>query len=290
MPPYILSMEVFMTIKQLKQHLPSIKDVIGLKETDLPKEKEKVLIQAFIRRSYSQEHPEWQHNQILEFIGDSVLDAYIVRLFCSPTFNNYDSFNTSGQFSSTKTEGELTKLKEQYVKSESLAKHIDNLKLAQYLILGRADEKNQVQNKQASKEDLFEAIIGAVALACNFNNDIIDSVCSTMLELGKSSQKKQSTEQRILEMRKLVGDEKTITSKNAVSKLLLLNQKKFISVPKYSYNNKIEYDENNNPLWKCSCKIEGYKYDYYCSGKSKKEARQRISIYILKFILGYEKN
>ena len=50
-------MEVFMTIKQLKQHLPSIKDVIGLKETDLPKEKEKVLIQAFIRRSYSQEHP-----------------------------------------------------------------------------------------------------------------------------------------------------------------------------------------------------------------------------------------
>lgn len=282
-------MEVFMTIKQLKQHLPSIKDVIGLKETDLPKEKEKVLIQAFIRRSYSQEHPEWQHNQILEFIGDSVLDAYIVRLFCSPTFNNYGSFNTSGQFTSTKTEGELTKLKEQYVKSESLAKHIDNLKLAQYLILGGADEKNQVQNKQASKEDLFEAIIGAVALACNFNNDIIDSVCSTMLELGKSSQKQQSAEQRILEMRKLVGNINNLTLGNSINKLLELNQKKYISAPVYSNPKKpLDYDDEGNPIWEIFCKVTEYDIYWTCKRGSKKEAKQAAAFCLLKYtILDY---
>ena len=90
-------------------------------------------------------------------------------------------------------------------------------------------------------------------------------------------------------MRKLVGAENTITSENAVSKLLQLWQKKYIAAPQYSYNTNILYDENHNPLWKCSCKIEGYKYDYYCSGNSKKEAKQYISIHILKYILGYEK-
>ena len=44
-----------MTIKQLKQKLPTIKEIIGWKE--FPEEKDKLLIQAFIRRSYSQEHP-----------------------------------------------------------------------------------------------------------------------------------------------------------------------------------------------------------------------------------------
>ena len=114
-----------MTIKQLKQKLPTIKEIIGWKE--FPEEKDKLLIQAFIRRSYSQEHPEWQHNQVLEFIGDSVLDSYFVRLLCSPEFKNYGSYNNSAQFVSTKNEGELTKIKAQYVNGEALAKHIDNL-------------------------------------------------------------------------------------------------------------------------------------------------------------------
>lgn len=276
-----------MTIKQLKQKLPTIKEIIGWKE--FPKEKDKLLIQAFIRRSYSQEHPEWQHNQVLEFIGDSVLDSYFVRLLCSPEFKNYGSYNNSAQFVSTKNEGELTKIKAQYVNGEALAKHIDNLNFAQYLILGGADEKNKVQNKQATKEDLFEAIIGAVALACNFDNNIIKSVCGEMLELGKSQKKQQDTDQRIKEMRNLIGAESTITAENAVSKLLQLCQKKYISAPQYSYNDKPEYDNNNNPLWKCSCKIAGIKYDYYCSGNSKKEAKQYISVHILKYILGYEK-
>lgn len=278
-----------MTIKQLKQDLSSIKKEIGY--PDFPKEKDKLLIQSFIRRSYSQEHPEWQHNQVLEFIGDSVLDSYFVRLLCSPEFNNYGSFNDSNQFVSTKDEGELTKMKSEYVNGQVLAKHIDNLKLGQYLILGGADEKNNVRNKQATKEDLFEAIVGAVALACGFDKNIIHKVCGTMLELNSSNnnQQKQQQNQMFAEMRKLVGTEKSIKEENAVSKLISLSQNKYIAVPKYYYNEKQEYDNDGNPVWKCSCKIEGYKYDYYCSGSTKKEAKQYISVHILKYILGYEK-
>ena len=283
----LCQMEVYMTIKQLKTQLPNIKKLIGC--TDFPKEKDKLLIQSFIRRSYSQEHPEWQHNQVLEFIGDSVLDSYFVRLLCSPEFKNYGSFNNSAQFISTKDEGELTKIKSEYVNGASLAKHIDNLKLAQYLILGGADENNNVRNKQATKEDLFEAIVGAVALAYDFDKNIIKNVCGKMLELNTSGKNEQKQNQRLTEMRKLVGNEKSINEENSVGKLLLLSQNKYIPTPVYSYNSKPEYYDNGNPMWKCWCKIENYKYDYYCHSTSKKEAKQWISFHILKYILGYEK-
>ena len=277
-----------MTIQQLKQQLPNIKKLIGC--ANFPKEKDKLLIQSFIRRSYSQEHPEWQHNQVLEFIGDSVLDSYFVRLLCSPEFKNYGSFNNSAQFISTKDEGELTKIKAEYVNGKALAKHIDKLKLAQYLILGGADEKNNVRTKQATKEDLFEAIVGAVALAYDFDNSIIQKVCGTMLELSTSSKNEQKQNQRISEMRKLVGDINNLTLENAKSKLLMLNQYRYISAPQYSNpENPVEYDGDGKPIWKISCKVEEYEEYWWSKRTSKKEAMQSAAFCLLKYtILGYK--
>lgn len=277
-----------MTIKQLKQKLPTIKEIIGWKE--FPKEKDKLLIQAFIRRSYSQKHPEWQHNQVLEFIGDSVLDSYFVRLLCSPEFKNYGSYNNSAQFVSTKNEGELTKIKAQYVNGEALAKHIDNLNFAQYLILGGADEKNKVQNKQAAKEDLFEAIIGAVALSCDFDKNIIKNVCGTMLELNNATKKQQNENQKILEMRNIVGNINNLNLENSRNKLLSLNQNKYISVPEYSEPKQpIEYDSKGRPVWEVFCKVPEYETYWTCKRNSKKEAKQAAAFCLLKYtILGYE--
>ena len=127
-----------MTIKQLKSNLTSIKKIIGW--ANYPAEKNELLIQAFIRRSYSQEHPEWHHNQVLEFIGDSVLDSFFVRKMCYPKSQQFGSFTKKFQFSSSKNEGELTEIKAKYVNGNELSKHIEHLKLAQYLILGGADE------------------------------------------------------------------------------------------------------------------------------------------------------
>lgn len=89
-----------MTIQQLQQNLNFIKKIIGFE--NFPDNKENLLIQAFVRRSYSQEHPEWNHNQVLEFIGDSVLDAYFVRKMCLPQNNVFGSFTKKYQFVSTK--------------------------------------------------------------------------------------------------------------------------------------------------------------------------------------------
>ena len=51
-----------------------------------------LLQQAFIRRSFTQENTEWQNNEILEFIGDSELDSFIVSKLCSE-FSNVSSTN-----------------------------------------------------------------------------------------------------------------------------------------------------------------------------------------------------
>lgn len=275
-----------MTIQQLQQNLNFIKKTIGFE--DFPDNKENLLVQAFVRRSYSQEHPEWHHNQVLEFIGDSVLDTYFVRKMCFPQNNVFGSFTKKYQFVSTKTEGELTKIKADYVNGTELARHIDNLNLARFLILGKADENNNVRNKQAVKEDLFESIIGAVALASNFQNEIIDKVCERMLEL-KPQEQSASKKQKVAEMRRLIGSPDAITLDNAINKLLLLAQKKYITVPLYSNPQKpVDFDENGYPIWEISCKVQ--EYQQYCSKRSsKKEAKQAAAYHLLCYtILEYK--
>lgn len=276
-----------MTIQQLQQNLNSIKEVIGFE--DFPGDKENLLIQAFIRRSYSQEHPEWQHNQILEFIGDSALDSYLVRKMCLPKNNIFGSFTNKYQFISKKSEGELTKIKANYVNGVELARHIDNLNLAQFLILGKADEKNNVRSKQAVKEDLFESILGAIALATNFQNEIIDRVCDKMLELSPQKEK-TSEKHKIEEMRKLVGPPNTITLENVINKLLLLAHKKYISVPIYSNPQKpSEFDNNGHPIWEISCQVQEYQTIWSAKRTSKKEAKQVAAYHLLIYtILEYK--
>ena len=137
-----------------------------------------LLLQAFIRRSYSQENPQWQNNEILEFIGDSELDSFVVRKLCTElaSFGNADH-----QFYCKKNEGDLTKLKTQYVEKESLAHCIELLEFNKYLIMGKGDIHNNAQESLSVKEDLFEAIVGAVAVDSNFDRGSIDTVCTTLL-------------------------------------------------------------------------------------------------------------
>ena len=270
-----------MTIKQLKSNLNSIKDSIGWK--NFPEEKNELLVQAFVRRSYSQEHPEWQNNQVLEFIGDSVLDYFLVRKMCNPVYKQFGSFTKNFQFVSSKNEGDLTEIKKKYVNGNELSRHIDNLKFTQFLILGGADENNNVRNKKAAKEDLFESIVGAVALACNFQNEVIDKVCSTMLEWNGTSTRNNKSDKKVSEMRKLVGK---VDFDNAVQSLTILNQNKYIPTPKYDYKGG---NKDGSPKWFCTCSVDGYGGRINSSAQSKKKvARQIAALGILNIILGYK--
>ena len=143
---------------------------------------ESLLLQAFTRKSYSQEHPGVENNEVLEFYGDEVLDFFITK-------SMYKQFSKmeNGNLISVKTEGELTKLKSAYVNKATLALCINNLGLHKFLRMGNSDIKNEAQNSSSVKEDLFEAILGAVAIDCNWDFAELEKVCETMLQTKTSN-------------------------------------------------------------------------------------------------------
>ena len=75
--------------------------------------------------------------------------------------NNYNGAN---EFSCECSEGELTKLKSRMVEKKKLSRRMDEMGFAKHLVMGNSDIKNNVLNEMSVKEDLFEAIVGAVAL------------------------------------------------------------------------------------------------------------------------------
>ncbi len=161
-----------------------IQDRIGYKF----KNKE-LLIQAFTRRSYSMEKGG-QDNEVLEFIGDKALDLVVVKLL-SEEFGHYsrkepnpDFFGRledAGTYISELNEGELTEKKKNLVQKSTLADAIDLLGIADYLIMGNGDIERDMQESTSVKEDLFEAILGAIALDSNWDLKKLQDSMEVML-------------------------------------------------------------------------------------------------------------
>lgn len=133
-----------------------------------------LLLQAFTRSSYASENGG-EDNEILEFIGDKALDLAVVNLLVS----RYGEMRE--QFSCSVDEGELTKIKSRMVQKSTLARRMDKTGFSEFLIMGKGDIKNNVAVEPSVKEDLFEAIIGAVALDCHWDFAKICSVVEAML-------------------------------------------------------------------------------------------------------------
>ena len=146
-----------------------------------------LLLQAFTRRSYSEENGG-SDNEILEFIGDRALDLAVTKLlmkkygyFLSETqdYNRHDDYD---EYYSKLDEGELTELKKRLVQKRTLAGRMDRLGWSENLIVGKGDKNTNVSKKDSVKEDLFEAIIGAVTVDSDWNLEKIENVVDLMLE------------------------------------------------------------------------------------------------------------
>ena len=75
-----------------------------------------LLQQAFVRKSFAEENPEWQDNEVLEFYGDSALNTYLTNVL----FENFKGFEDD-QFVSKKDQGELTRLRSRNSDKECLS-------------------------------------------------------------------------------------------------------------------------------------------------------------------------
>ena len=163
------------------QDLEHIQQIIGyrFKNWDL-------LQQAFVRRSYSEENGG-ENNEVLEFIGDKVLDLIAVKLltqtygFMLSKCDDFDESEEFDEFTCDKNEAELTDIKRRLVQRKHLAQQIDRLQLSDFLIVGNGDLS---QNESSVKEDLFEAIIGAAAIDSNWNMDELQNLVENMLDFS----------------------------------------------------------------------------------------------------------
>ncbi len=146
-----------------------------------------LLQQAFVRRSYSHEKGG-ENNEVLEFIGDKVLDFIVVKLlsdrfgYTKDELDDYDSERDWNEYACDYSENKLTEIKKQLVQKQNLAIRIDELGLAEYLIMGKSDQKQHADKQPSVKEDLFEAILGAVAIDSGWNLVKLQDTVELMLK------------------------------------------------------------------------------------------------------------
>lgn len=155
-----------------------------------------LLQQAFVRRSYSRENGG-EDNEVLEFIGDKVLDFIVVKILTEKygyflsECDDFDASEDLDEFVSEYHESRLTEIKKKLVQKKTLAHRIDMLGLAEYLIMGKGDINNHVYEEDSVKEDLFEAILGAVALDSNWDifeiQDVVDIMLAPSSEFTKDT-------------------------------------------------------------------------------------------------------
>ena len=144
-----------------------------------------LLAQAFKRKSFAMENGG-EDNEVLEFIGDKVLDLVVVK-FLSDTYGSFASDDEEytaddyDEYFNEYDEGELTAMKSHLVQKRMLSHRIDLLRFAGFIQMGKGDYEQHVEEKDSVKEDLFEAIIGAVALDSEWNLSVLEHVVNNML-------------------------------------------------------------------------------------------------------------
>ena len=114
--------------------------------------------QALTHSSYANEH-RLDHslcNERLEFLGDAVLEIVTSDFL----YHKYD----------TLPEGDLTKIRASIVCEPTLAYCAGDIKLGEYLLLGKGEEATGGRSRNSVVSDAMEALIGAIYLDGGFTN------------------------------------------------------------------------------------------------------------------------
>jgi ribonuclease-3 len=115
-----------------------------------------------------------EHNQRLEFLGDSVLGLVLSQKL-------FEKFPDAD-------EGVLTKSRAKLVNASSLAEHARQLNLGAHLILSRGEETSGGRERASALADTFESLLGAIFLdggfdaACEFILREFENDLSTLAE------------------------------------------------------------------------------------------------------------
>ena len=157
--------------------LPTIEKSIGYTFKD-----KSLITQAFTRSSFCNEagvNNTYQSNEVLEFIGDSVLSTAIVTKLMSELGERY-----SHGLKTNLNEGDFSNIKSNLSNKKNLSESMKALGLQKHLIMGKGDATLNIEAEPSVMEDLFESIIGAVYIDCGMNISTVMGVVAKMLDIS----------------------------------------------------------------------------------------------------------
>lgn len=260
-------------MSNLKNNLDEVQKKIDywFNNTDL-------LLQAFTRSSYSAQYGS-ENNEVLEFIGDKVLDFYVVKIiadyfgFMKSQSDYYDKDEDNNEFCivAHKNESDFTELKKVIVSNKTLAKRIDKLGFAKYMYLGDSDIENNVITQEKVKADLFEAILGAIAIDSNWNPDDLQKSVKFMLQIDDFFDDVDTDEER----------PEKFKEENAINTLKELAEHGRCSVPEYFISDEQKFGNDGKLWWTCTCTIRSWNIQQTAYATSKKLAKKYSAYLVL---------
>jgi ribonuclease III len=198
-----------------------------------------LLERALTHRSYAYENGGLPTNERLEFLGDAVLGLIVTDTL----FRQYPEL----------PEGQLAKLRAAVVNMRALADVARDLKLGDYVRLGRGEEGTGGRDKSSILADTLEALIGAVYFECGLVkadtlvHRLFDPVISRSAGLGAGLDWKTSLQE--------------------------LTAQGFLGVPEYHVE---ESGPDHQKYFRATVKVGGRSYGSG-AGRSKKEAEQQAA-------------
>ena len=229
-------MDIETLVRRNKEYLAGLEKLLGYRFTDL-----RLLQKALIHSSFAFEQAQIDNNnEILEFLGDAVLDLVIGHTLCK-------------HFPEMR-EGELTRLRSSLVNETHLAIMARDLKLGDYLCLGKGEDASNGRNKSSILSCAYEAVIGAIFEDSDY--PMVESIIVRFFVLAMAAKKEEL----------LMADAK--------SRLQEALQEKFNEAPSYRID--LEEGPSHQKIFTVSVLFKGDALGTG-TGSSKKEAEQRAA-------------
>jgi len=184
-------MDIDSLVRRNKDDLAGLEQVLSYRFTDL-----RLLQKALIHSSFAFEQAQIDNNnEILEFLGDAVLDLVIGHTLCK-------------RFPDMR-EGELTRLRSSLVNETHLAQMARELQLGTYLCLGKGEDASNGRKKSSILSCAYEAVIGAIfedsdyvtaaAVICRFFVPAIDAKKEELLLADAKSRLQEALQEEFNE-------------------------------------------------------------------------------------------
>lgn len=204
-----------------------------------------LLARALTHRSHSADH-----NERLEFLGDSVLNLVISALL----YERYSGL----------TEGELTRLRASLVNQPALAAHARRLALGEYLRLGEGELKSGGFDRDSILADTLEALFGAI-----YQEDGLGAARTVVLGLYDET---------------LAQLDPTVVPKDPKTQLQEYLQKRGLPTPAYEVLEVV--GEAHHQRFVVSCRVSGLDAPLRGEGSSRRVAEQQAAAQALALLAG----